>query len=156
MSITSIKKEVVVEASQPIAFKVFTEKMDLWWPATHHIGQSPLVATVLEPHIKGRWYTKHEDGSEVNVGCVLQWDPYELVVLNWQINGNYQYDPALTTEIVVKFVSEGPRITKVYFEHMNLQRMVGIKALDDMNEGWGMILDLYKKYINSIDNIHEK
>ena len=149
MSITSIKKEVVVETSQLTAFKVFTEKMDLWWPSTHHIGQSPLVGSVLEPYINGRWYTKHEDGNEVNVGRVLQWNPYESVVLNWQVNGNYQYDPELTTEIVVKFIPESPKITKVYFEHMHLERMAGVKAVEDMNEGWGMILALYKEHIKS-------
>jgi hypothetical protein len=152
MSITSIKKELVVEASQLTAFKVFTEKMDLWWPSSHHIGQSPLVESVLEPHVNGRWYTKHEDGSEVNVGRVLQWSPFESVVLNWQINGNYQYDPKLTTEIEVKFIPENPKVTRVYFEHMHLERMAGPKALEDMNEGWGMIMELYRTYINSSEN----
>ena len=156
MNIAPIKKEVVVEASQSTAFRVFTEEMDSWWPATHHTGQSPLVGTVLEPNVKGRWYTKHEDGSECNVGSVLHWNPNDLIVLNWQINGNYQYDPELTTEIVVKFVPVGPTTTKVYFEHMNLQRMVGVKAIDEMDQGWGMIMELYKNYIQSSKFVSEK
>ena len=41
--IATIKKEVIVEASQATAFKVFSEKMDLWWPRTHHIGKAPML-----------------------------------------------------------------------------------------------------------------
>jgi hypothetical protein len=152
MNIKSIKKEVVVEAAQSTAFKVFTEKMDLWWPSSHHIGKTPLTGTVLEPHVKGRWYTKHEDGSECNVGSVIEWNPYDQVILSWQINGNYQYDSELITEIVVNFLPEGPKTTKVQFEHKNLQRMAGLKSTDDMDIGWGMIMDVYQTYINSLKN----
>ena len=91
--ITPIKKEVLVSASQETAFTVFTGKIDAWWPRTHHIGKTPLVSSVLEPHVNGRWYTRHEDGSEINIGYVLAWDPYGRVILNWQVNANFQCDP---------------------------------------------------------------
>jgi hypothetical protein len=148
-TIESIKKEVVVEVSQMTAFKVFTEKMDLWWPGTHHIGKSPLTGTVLEPHVNGRWYTLHEDGNEVNVGHVLTWDPYALLMLAWQVNGDYQYDPNLITEVEVRFIPEGANTTKVKFEHRNLDRMGGSKAIESMDYGWGWILGLYKTHIES-------
>jgi hypothetical protein len=145
----SIKKEVVVEASQMTAFKVFTEQMDLWWPSSHHIGKSPLIRTVLEPCIKGRWFTQHEDGSENDVGHVLKWDPYELLILIWQINGDYQYDPGLFTEVEVHFIPENPKTTRIKFEHRNLDRLGGSKVVESMDEGWGWILDLYKTHIES-------
>ena len=72
-------------ASQETAFKVFTGKMDAWWPRTHHVGMAPMVSFVLEPRVNGRWYTTHEDGTEVNIGYVLVWDPYGRLILNWQI-----------------------------------------------------------------------
>jgi uncharacterized protein YndB with AHSA1/START domain len=149
LNIESIKREVIVGASQMTAFKVFTEKMDLWWPSTHHIGQTPVTGTVLEPRVKGRWYTLHEDGNEVNVGHVLEWDPYALVVLAWQINGDYQYDPELITEVEVHFIPEGPKTTKIKFEHKNLDRLGGSKAIESMDYGWGWILQLYKTHIES-------
>src|SRR5665213_2639776 len=109
MTIQSIKKELLVEASQETCFKVFTEKMDLWWPRTHHVGSCRMVKPVLDPGINGRWYSRHEDGSEVNVGYVLEWDPYTQVVLAWQIDGNFKCDPTLLTEVEVKFIPEGPK-----------------------------------------------
>jgi hypothetical protein len=145
LTIISIKKEVSVAADQETAFKVFTGKMDAWWPRTHHIGKTPLVSSILEPRVNGRWYTRHEDGSEVNIGYVLVWDPYGRVILNWQVNANFQCDPDLSTEIEVQFISEGPTKTLVKLEHRNLERLgSGEKTVEDMDRGWGLILGLYQ------------
>ena len=142
--IASIKKELIVETSQEIAFEVFTEKIDLWWPRTHHIGKSPMVELVLEPRLNGRWYSRHEDGTEANVGYILKWDPYALLVLAWQVNGDFRFDPELITEVVVHFIPEGPETTRIKLEHKDLDRLGGGKAVESMDEGWGMILEWYK------------
>jgi hypothetical protein len=147
MNIESIKKELLVEASQATAFKVFTEKMDLWWPRTHHIGKSPMTEMALEPMLNGRWYSKHEDGSEADAGYVMKWQPHDLLILVWQINGDFQYDPDLITEVEVHFIAEGPKTTKVKFEHKNLNRLGGGKAIESMDKGWGDILELYRKSV---------
>jgi hypothetical protein len=60
-----IKKEFTAEAAQETAFKVFSSKMDLWWPKTHHIGNSDMIEIVVEPYVSGSWYTKHTDGSNL-------------------------------------------------------------------------------------------
>jgi uncharacterized protein YndB with AHSA1/START domain len=147
IKIEPIKKEILVETTQERAFKVFTEKMDSWWPRTHHVGGCAMTELVLEPGANGRWFSKHEDGSEINVGQVLTWDPFALLVLAWQINGDYKYDPGLITEVEVQFIPEGPAKTRVKFEHKNLDRLGGGKAIESMDEGWGLILNLYKNII---------
>ena len=140
----TIKKELTVEASQQTAFKVFTGQMDLWWPRTHHIGSTPMTELVVEPYVNGRWYSKHEDGTEANVGYVLKYDPYDLFVLVWQINGDFHYDPDLVTEVEVQFVSEGAKTTRIIFEHKNLEKLGGGKVIESMDMGWGQIMNLYK------------
>jgi len=145
ITIQSIKKELLVEAGQETTFKVFTQKMDLWWPRTHHVGACPMTEMVLESGENGRWYTKHEDGSEVNIGFVLKWDPYAGLTLAWQINGNFQYDPGLISEVELQFVPNGPDKTTVRFEHRDLELLGGgKKVIEDMDGGWQMILELYK------------
>ena len=147
-TIAPIRKEFQVAASQETAFKIFTEKMDLWWPRSHHVGACPMTETVLEPGVNGRWYTKHEDGSEVNVGYVMTWDPFGLLVLVWQVNANFKYDPAVISEVEIQFIPEGTGITRVKFEHKDLDRLGdGGKAIESMDGGWGMILNLYKDLI---------
>ncbi|HTI92199.1 MAG TPA: SRPBCC family protein [Puia sp.] len=141
----SITKELIVETSQANAFKVFTEKMDSWWPRTHHIGKTPMTEQVLEPGPKGRWFSRHEDGSEVDIGYVLVWQPNELLVLAWQVNGKFEYAPEIVTEVEVQFIANGPQTTLVKFEHKNIDRLGEGGHVEGMDEGWGMILQLYKK-----------
>jgi hypothetical protein len=149
-----IRKEVLVEASQETAFQVFTEKMDLWWPKTHHVGKTPVVESVLEPGVSGRWFTKHEDGSEVNVGYVHVWDPYGRLVLIWQVDGNFQCDPNLVSEVEIVFTAEGARKTRVKLEHRDLEKLMGgKKVIEDMDAGWGYILGLFVAVTNKINAI---
>ena len=146
INLTSIKKEFTVAAAQETAFKVFTEKMDLWWPRTHHIGSTDMTEMVLEPHVNGRWYSKHTDGSEADAGYVQTYQPYDLLVLIWQINADFKCDPNLVTEVVTEFIPEGPNLTRVKFEHKDLHKLgSGRKVVASMDEGWGMIMELYKK-----------
>ncbi|MHB8209434.1 SRPBCC family protein [Mucilaginibacter sp.] len=145
INLTSIKKDFVVEASQQMAFTVFIEKMNLWWPRTHHIGSTEMTEIVVEPEVNGRWYTKHADGQEVNNGYVIKYDPYGLFVLAWQINGDFKYDPNVVTEIVAEFIPEGPTTTRVKFEHKDLHKLGSGKTIESMDKGWDMILNLFKQ-----------
>jgi uncharacterized protein YndB with AHSA1/START domain len=147
INLTSIKKEFMVEASQQTAFEVFTKKMDLWWPRSHHIGSAELTEMVVKPHVDGRWYSKHTDGSEANVGYVLSYQPYDLLVLAWQIDGDFKCNPNLITEVVTEFISEGPTTTRVKFEHKDLHKLGSGKTVESMDEGWGRIMDLYQQFV---------
>jgi hypothetical protein len=42
----------------------------------------------------GRWYATHEDGSESDTGKVLVWEPPQRIILAWQINASWQFDPS--------------------------------------------------------------
>ena len=118
----SIKKQIVVETSQQRAFRTFTDGIDRWWPREHHIGASPLDRMVLEPRAGGRWYSICQDGSEVDVGVVVAWEPPGRLVLTWQLTAQWQYDPAFSTEFEVGFFAEAPRRTRVELEHKQLER----------------------------------
>jgi uncharacterized protein YciI/uncharacterized protein YndB with AHSA1/START domain len=120
--VISVKKQIVVETSQQRAFRTFTDGIDRWWPREHHIGASPLERMVVEPRAGGRWYSICKDGSEVDVGKVVAWEPPSRLVLTWQITAQWQYDAAFSTEIEVGFFAEGPRRTRVELEHKQLER----------------------------------
>jgi uncharacterized protein YndB with AHSA1/START domain len=109
MGIEPVRKNITVATSQEHAFHVFTAGMDKWWPREHQIGDSSTARTVLEPHEGGRWYSVAGDGSQSDVGRVLAWEPPRRVVLGWQLTAEWQYDAALTTEVEVTFVAEGPK-----------------------------------------------
>lgn len=143
--VAPICRTFTVEAPIERAFSVFTAKMSLWWPRDHHIGASPLLECVIEPQVGGRWYEVCEDGSQCQWGRVLAWSPPEHLILAWQLDAQFTYDPALVTEVEVRFTALGPRRTQVDFEHRNLDRF-GAAALATrgaMEPGWAGILQLY-------------
>ncbi|MDE3249301.1 MAG: SRPBCC domain-containing protein [Bacteroidota bacterium] len=143
--ITQINKEVQVAASQETCFTVFTQQMDAWWPRAYHIGAAPMRYAKLEAKPGGRWFSTHADGSEVNIGKVLIWDPFQRLVLNWQIDGNFTFDPNLTTEVEVQFVAKDASNTTIKFSHKNLERLAGAaKVIESMDQGWGTIVNLFK------------
>lgn len=139
-TVDPVRKQIVVATSQVQAFRVFTDKIERWWPKEHHIGKSPLKHAKLEPRVGGRWYEVGEDGSECNWGKVLVWNPPSRLVLAWQITAQWQYDANFITEVEVTFTAEGPKQTRVVLEHRNLERFgaaaTEIRKSLDSEGGW--------------------
>ena len=119
---SSVRSEVIVEAPADRAFRVFTEKMDTWWPATHHIGKVDFKDIILERRANGRWAEIGTDGSECEWGKVLVYDPPRRLVLAWQLTAEFQYDASFVTEVEVSFTPMGASRTRVELEHRNLER----------------------------------
>ena len=80
-NVASVRKDLVIQAAQKTAFRVFTADIGRWWPRAHHTGVSPLKTVVLPASTDGRWYSICEDGSEVQIGKVLVWDPPKRIIL---------------------------------------------------------------------------
>ena len=144
----AIRKSLTVNASREKAFSVFTDGFGRWWPKSHHIGSSPLIDAIVEPGVGGRWYGRHEDGSESPWGEVLTWEPPSRLVLAWRISKDWGYDPNLLTEVDVRFIAIAGDQTRVEFEHRGLERLGDGDAANatrvSMDGGWGMILGAFK------------
>jgi uncharacterized protein YndB with AHSA1/START domain len=144
----SVRKVIVVEAPQAVAWRVFTQKMGAWWPlANYKIGKAPAVDAVLEPHVGGRWYERGDDGSTCEWGTVLSWDPPSRLVLSWDISADWQPDPALKTEIEVRFIPDGENVTRVELEHRRLDRYGArrdqMRRIFDVEGDWGKLLAMF-------------
>ncbi len=153
IAIAPVRKQLLVKASQARAFAVFTQDMSRWWPPTHSILKSPLKQCIVEPCVGGRWYAVGEDGSSCQTGYVIAWQPPHALVLAWQINADWQFDPSLLTEVEVKFVAETAETTRVELEHRHLERM-GAKAAVARNAvdspgGWTAILEIFKTCVET-------
>ena len=150
IEIAPVRKSVTVEASPAQAFAVFTSGIDRWWPKSHGIGATPITESVIEPFVGGRWYTRHDDGSDVVIGHVRVWQPAERLVVSWEVSAEWKPDPrpAVSSEVEVRFTSEPGGRTLVQLEHRNFERMgtAGEKMRKDVDGGWPHLLDLYAQH----------
>lgn len=143
-----VRRSIFVNAPQAHAFDVFTSGIGRWWPKTHAIGDAELDKPVIEPREGGRWYQLGVDGSECDIGKVLAWEPPARLLLAWQLDPDWHFDPVLQTEVEITFTPEGDG-TRVNLEHRHLERM-GNRA-DEMAEkvgapgGWTAVLQHYSE-----------
>ena len=104
---------------------------------------------VFEPRVGGHVYDRGVDGSECRWARVLAYDPPDRVVFSWDISPRWQIetDPALTSEVEVRFFAETPEHTRVELEHRNLDRhgtaWESVRDGVDNEAGWPLYLQRY-------------
>jgi uncharacterized protein YndB with AHSA1/START domain len=148
IAMAPVKKSIRVNAGQAHAFEVFTAGLDRWWPRKASIGTAPLKANVLEPRPGGRWYQLGEDGSRADVGKILVWEPPRRFVMSWDIDSNWKPDTNVSSEVEVRFIAEGPNVTRVELEHRKFEQMgaeAGQKMRKDVDGGWPGLLEQFKQ-----------
>jgi uncharacterized protein YndB with AHSA1/START domain len=143
-----VRRSVLVDTDPARAFSIFTARMGAWWPKGHSVNQGSKQAdVVVEPRPGGRWFERGEDGSECPWGHVIAWDPPGRVLLAWQLDANWTFNPALVTEVEVTFMKEGDGKTRVLLEHQLIERFGELAARTrealDSPHGWQGIIDLY-------------
>lgn len=141
-----VRKSIFVQAPPERAFDVFANGIGRWWPKSKKISQADLDQPVIEPHAGGRWYELGVDGSECEIGKVAVWDPPSRLLLIWQLNAEWKFDPQLETEVEVLFTREGSG-TRVDLEHRKLERLgetwEGMRQAIDSPGGWSGLLALF-------------
>jgi uncharacterized protein YndB with AHSA1/START domain len=144
-----VKKSVTVDVDRERAFEVFAATK--WWNPDHHNGDLPFTSAVIEPKVGGRCYNTQEDGKEFDWGSVLVWEPPSRLVLAWQLNSEWTFDPSFVTELEVTFTAESSDRTRtlVELEHRNLERYgeaaeMMFAALDS-DGGWGGSMQRFVK-----------
>jgi uncharacterized protein YndB with AHSA1/START domain len=144
-----VRKTIRVQAAPARAFEVFTAGMSRWWMPTHSISptKTPIAEVVIEPRVGGRWYERGTDGSERDWGRVLLWEPPTRLVLAWQIDAQWKFDPTLLTEVEVRFDAQASGTTEVKLEHRRLERLgdaaAGVRGKLASPGGWSGLLERY-------------
>jgi uncharacterized protein YndB with AHSA1/START domain len=150
---TAIQASIVVEAPIERAFRVFTEDFGSFKPREHNLLGVDIAETVFEPRVGGHLYDRGVDGSECRWARVLAYEPPDRLVLSWGINPRWQIETDLekTSEVEVRFVSEGPERTRVELEHRNLDRhgegWEGVRAGVGGDGGWPLYLQRYAELL---------
>jgi uncharacterized protein YndB with AHSA1/START domain len=150
-----VRKTLSVDVSVERAFAVFTENMEAWWPATHHVAKQPFAAIVVEPRTGGRWFEMAADGTECDWGRVLAWEPPHRVTFAWHLQPDWKFnpDPEKASEVEIRFIEEGARKTRVELEHRALERhgegWEQLRTGVDSPGGWTAILEQFAKSVSA-------
>jgi len=150
MSIAPVLHSVEVKAPPARAFELFTSHMGKWWPKGKTLAPKPHADVVIEPHPGGRWYERDIDGNEIQWGRVLAWEPPGRVLLGWQVDAQWHYDPNFLTELELSFAALAGGGTRVTLEHRNLERY-GAHAEEyagKLRGGWPTFVEHFARYSN--------
>ncbi|MEO7688934.1 MAG: SRPBCC family protein [Sphingomonas sp.] len=148
MTIAPIIKSVSVAVPPERAFALFAGDIGRWWSPNMHIAPEPFTEIMIEPRAGGRWFERDAAGAECQWGKVLAWEPPGRLLLAWQLDASFTFDPDLITEVEVTFEPEatGSRVT---LTHRNLEcfgpsteKMVGRLA-----GGWPGLVERFATFI---------
>ncbi len=132
-----VVKTLTVRRSPDEAFRLFTAEITRWWPlGTHHRGRLPPMACTINPGIGGRVFETGPDGTELDWGCVTDWQPGQRFAMSWAVGG--ARDAA--TEVIVTFTpaTDG---TEIRLVHAGWERQAGGQA-DERRSSYGHGWDL--------------
>lgn len=110
---------VKVEVACPVdhAFRVWTSRIDSWWPAHHTVSGRADAQIVLERHVGGRLLELLPDGTEHIWGEVTVWQPPHELGYRWHIG----QPAAQATDVRIHFVAVGDDATRLEISHTGWQ-----------------------------------
>jgi uncharacterized protein YndB with AHSA1/START domain len=150
MSIAPIVRSVEVKLPPARAFELFATRTGDWWPPPT-VGKAPARAIVMEARAGGRWFERDAEGNETIWGKVLAWEPPSRLLLGWQLNTQFRYDPDLLTEVELRFAPLAGGGTLVTLEHRHLERFGATAAAhaERLGAGWPTRLAAFARFTES-------
>lgn len=145
MTIEPIRRALLVKAPPARAFVLFTEQIGQWWPKGRSIGALPHEDIAIEPFAGGRWFERSADGVETDWGRVAAWEPPGRLLLNWHLNAEFKFDPAVFTEVEITFEPTNGEQSLVRLEHRRLERFgdAAPRLAGLLAGGWPGMLERY-------------
>jgi hypothetical protein len=106
---------VNVDVACPVehAFRVWTTRIDAWWPADHTVSGRTDAQIVLERRVGGRLLELLPDGTEHVWGEVTVWQPPYELAYRWHIGR----PAAQATDVHINFVAVADDTTRLQISH---------------------------------------
>jgi len=140
-----VRQSTLVRASARHTFDTFVATIGAWWPVQpFSAGKDRVRDITIEQRQGGRVYETWDDGTEIDWGTLLTWQPPERFTMTW--TGT----PA-ATEVELTFTALGPALTRVTVEHRGWEALTEEQLATDCalpggyssgaySEGWEVIL----------------
>jgi uncharacterized protein YndB with AHSA1/START domain len=108
-----------VDCSIEHAFRVWTDQINLWWPADHTVSGRSDTEVVLEPQLGGRIYERTADGVEHDWGEVTLWEPPHRLGYWWHLRS----ERSAATSVQISFQATAGRTTRIEIEHSGWEKL---------------------------------
>ncbi len=124
------------------AFRTWTGRTTIWWPASHTVSATDGLEVIFEPRVGGRIFERTPDGAEHDWGEVTAWEPPRRLVYLWHLRA----DRADATEVEISFAA-GREATTVRIVHVGWERLGarGADLLARNRRGWSGLLPHYEQ-----------
>jgi uncharacterized protein YndB with AHSA1/START domain len=134
----TIRKSIWVACGQERSFKAFCEEMSEWWPGG--FGGKDSIPR-LELKVGGRFYERKTDGTEFDIGRVVEYQPPMQVAFTWRA-------PSweATTRVDVRFSAERGG-TRIELEHSGWEQDAKTRdGRKNYDSGWDTVLGYYQSF----------
>ncbi|HEX8008584.1 MAG TPA: SRPBCC domain-containing protein [Trebonia sp.] len=140
-----VRQSVLVRSGQEHTFETFVGTMDVWWPMNpFSAGKDRVRDVTVERRVGGRVYETWADGTRVDWGELLAWEPPERFRMSWAI-------VSALTEVELTFAPLGPALTRVSVVHSGWEKLSDEQLAEDcalpggylsgsFDKGWAFIL----------------
>jgi uncharacterized protein YndB with AHSA1/START domain len=110
-----------LDVSCPVehAFRVWTDRIDLWWPADHTVSGRSDTEVVFEPRLGGRIFERTVDGVEHEWGQVTRWEPPHRLAYLWHLRS----DRSMATRVEISFLPATGAATRIEIEHSGWEKL---------------------------------
>jgi uncharacterized protein YndB with AHSA1/START domain len=140
-----VRQSTLVRSDRRHTFNTFVRMIGIWWPVTpFSAGEDRVRDVTFEQREGGRVYETWQDGTEIDWGELLAWEPPERFVMTWNIT-------SVATEVELTFAELGPALTRVAVEHRGWEKLTDEQLAKDcalpggyaggaFSKGWAHIL----------------
>ena len=149
MTLTSpsgpIFKTTTVVCDAERAFQLWTENVNAWWPAGHTRSGRSDSEIRFEPRPGGRFYETAPDGTELDWGEVVRWQPPKQLAYTWYLGSSAQ-QPTLV-EVEFKPLAEGG--TRVDVRHSGPERIGELWPVRSPSyfKAWDVVLPAFQEWV---------
>lgn len=130
-----VEKSVHLPCSPERAFRLFTARIDEWWPPGRRHLEHPQSVIALS---RERFWESAPNGDAVELGQIQSWEPPNRIVLDWFPGTDAEHP----TRVEVDFVPEGEG-TSVQIKHRAGPRSVDLFPLRAPRyaASWDLVLE---------------
>ena len=120
-----VRQSTIVRSDVDHAFEAFVRLIGRWWPVEPlSVGRDRVRDVTVDQRLGGRIYETWDDGTTVDWGEVLVWEPPGRFVMSWV------HTPA-PTEVELTFTALGPALTRVAVEHRGWEHLTEEQLRED-------------------------